>query len=194
MTRRNRLHQAIAPTLVLLVAASGALADDAMIGIYADEYATECSADVAVFTTVQIFVVATLGSISELQAAEFSISGYPGGAGGIVTATWTSTLTIGDVDDSFSIAFTDAQYGSTVLLGTLELFALNDDWPGANHAMSVVAGSISPFDAPVILDGDFEEIEVLGGRFTLNCNSDGNCGCGPEGTATIGWSEVKANY
>ena len=131
--RTQRFRQVLALSLGLLAAASGALADDAMIGLYSDEYASDCSADVAVFSTVQVFVVATLGGIGELSAAEFRIAGYPTGAGGIVTTNWTSTLTIGDVDDNFAIAFNEFQSGSTVLLGTLDLFALNEDWPGADH-------------------------------------------------------------
>lgn len=180
--------------LLTLLLASPALAGDDMIGLYADEYAETCSADFGAMASTRLYVIATLDDIDAIISAEFRIEGLPPSSGGIITKTWSSLLTIGDLDDNFAIAFSEAQSGSYVVLGTLDFLPFTDTWFGQDHELRIEPGSLNPQDEVVLVDSGAETIGVRGGRFTANCGDPSGCGCGPGGVADAHWSGVKQNY
>ena len=188
---RSRVAAVLLP--LALLASSAARAGDDTIGLYADEAATLCAAPLVAFQPLSVYVIATLDDLDWVMAAEFAIAGFPGSPGyplGSCTPHWASPLVIGETAADIAIAFPQPLAGPAVLLGRLEFLAYGSSWVGANHGMQVVAGSAK--DAILLVDGDAVEREVRGGRFTFNCSA--NCDCGPSGTASLSFSEVKELY
>jgi hypothetical protein len=183
---------AVISVVVLLLLPAAAFAGRDMIGLYADESASDCEADLQPYVNVDVFVVATLSSIDGLMAVEFKLDNYP--SGGIITPNWNSPLVIGDPAEDVAIAFNDTQYGSTVILGSLGFMSITGNWPGSDYVVTVVGGDFADIDAPIIVDEDAEENAVLGGRFTFNCTNDANCGCGDGSTADQTISALKQTY
>ncbi|MEZ4395532.1 MAG: hypothetical protein R3C71_01330 [Candidatus Krumholzibacteriia bacterium] len=186
--------RAAALALAVLCASVPASAATDMIGLYTDLSASSCSAPLTPYQAVTVYVMATLDRLDAVSAAEFSLDGYPGNPGyplGQCTAVWESPLTIGDLDDDFTLAFLgDAVSGSPVLLGTLEFLAYSENWVDGDHRMTVVRGAEK--QNIVLVDGDYEEHDVLGGEFTFNCSGTCNCGLGGAEAASI--SEIKGRY
>ncbi len=178
-------------TIAILFLPCTVLASRDMIGLYTDASASECGVDVQPYVPVDIYVIATISSIDGITAAEFSLANYPS-AGGFITPQWNSTLTLGSLESSFAIAFSVPLTGSTEVLGTLQLLSFGEPWPGNDYAVSIARGDV--YDTPVIVDLESEPIPVLGGRFTFNCTSDANCGCGDGGTADQSVSALKQTY
>lgn len=181
--------------LLLLLAAGPAAAGSDMIGLYGDMAASECDAGLSAFITTNVYVIAILDLIDGLYGVDFLVDNLPARGGpGYCTPHWNSSLVIGDPWDGVAVVFMDQQYGPLVNLGRLEFLPLSDQWVGVDHELVVRANPEAQLDAPIILDDNYEEQGVFGGRFTFNCGSGGNCGCGPEGTVQSNWSEVKQLY
>ncbi|MBM4118313.1 hypothetical protein FJ251_11350 [bacterium] len=179
--------------LALALGALPARAGDDLIGLFADESATLCAAATTPYTTVSVYLTACLDGIDAIIAAEFALAGLslsPGYPLGQCTPHWNSPLVIGSLEDDLAIAFTAPLAGPLALLGRLDFLPFGTDWPGVDRQLRVVAGSAQ--GAVILVDGDAVEREVLGGRFTFNCSQ--GCDCGPGGTASLSFGEVKQLY
>ncbi|MBN2171623.1 MAG: hypothetical protein JW819_09935 [Candidatus Krumholzibacteriota bacterium] len=190
----------IALAMGLMLLASGAMAfENNLIGIFAEPEALTCAAAAPVGMPMNIYIIAWLVDIPAITAAEFRIDNYTGNPGypnAIVTQTWNSPLTVGTIDEGFSIAFTEAQPGPIVELGHIEYLIFNPTFPGEDYKMCVAetldSGNL------VVVDAAYVTIPVDGWCFVFNCvvgGPNGNCEC----LDTIpvqdsNWGAVKALY
>ncbi len=163
---------------ILFAAPAGADIDH--IGLYAQLDATDCDEPLAEGQTVDVHVLAVLPSFGDsigITAAEFRIDNLPPvGDDGIYTAVWSSPLTIGDITESFAIAWTEPQYGPIVHIGTISFHAITPDWVGEDHLLRVAPAIYSGY--LVVVDDEFNEIPVAGSYFTFNCSVPEECECG----------------
>ena len=163
-------------SLLCLFASAPAAAQDDYIGLFTDTGATDC--DVAfggIGQSVTVEVVAVVPGISGVTAVEFSVANLPvNGTGGILQATWNSPLVIGDVYTGISIAFPETQAGPLVHIGTLTFFDISGTWVGDDHLLTVQESAVGRL---VVVNDDYAEVPVGGGRFTFNCTDPGGCDC-----------------
>jgi hypothetical protein len=182
--------------LGLMLFASGASAN--LIGLFADEAATACAADFPVYAYTNVYVTVMLTDIPAITAAEFRIDGIvqPNPLV-VITPTWNSPLTIGSVfGDGFSIAFTTAQNGPIVPLGTIQFFPINEAWQAPDTMWCIVETLDSQLLA--VVDDEFNTIPVDGWCFVADCmvgGPHGNCEClDTIATEETSWGAVKSLY
>ena len=182
--------------LSLMLSASGASAN--LIGLFGDPEALTCAADFPVYGYTDVYVTAVLSDIASITAAEFRIDGIvqPNPLV-IITPVWNSPLTIGDaLGDGFSIAFTVAQNGPMVVLGSLQVFPINAAWQLPDTMWCIVETNDSGVLA--LVDGDFVTIPCDGWCFVADCavgGPHGNCDClDTIATEETSWGAVKSLY
>ncbi len=170
---------------------------DTLIGLFADESGDQCWADIEPYVEIELHVLVFLDSYDiygGLTAAEFRLENWPGNPGyplGMVTANWNTDLLLGELDDDFSIAFSEPLQGSIVELGTLTLQMFSEDW--IEDGQEVVVGPGYDCDCIVVVDGLFEIYEARGLQFTFNCEEA--CSCIPGATPIeSSWSHIKGLY
>jgi len=182
---------------LMLLAMSSIAGAQPYIGIFADAEGTHCYADMPVGAPVTIHVMACIEDIPAITAAEFRIDNYTGNPGyptSIVTQTWNSTLTVGEIDWGFSIAFQSPQPGPMVALGTIEYLTFNPTWIPMDYVMTtdvtMDSGNL------VVVDAGFVTIPVGRGTFTFNCTNPEFCPCYDETIPTqdASWGAIKALY
>jgi hypothetical protein len=191
------MKKMMAALLLLVAMSSIATAQEPMpfIGLYADDTAVLCEANVSQYvnTTVYVFVVVP-ESISLVPAVEFKVENLPTAAMAIMTAAWNTPLVIGTVDWDIALAFNPPLTGPAALLGTLTFFPLADF--GADWRMTVAPGN--DCDCLVIVDQDYNEIPgELNHFFTFNCTGalEYGCNCVPTiATENATWGQIKALY
>jgi len=186
--------------LLLLVAMSSVAAAQVMptIGIYADDVANLCEADVLQYvnTTVYVFAYADPEEtgITSITAAEFRIDNLPTAAMAITTFNWNTPLVIGSADWDLALAFTPALPGPLALLGTITFFPLSDFGP--DWRMEIMPGN--DCGCMVLVDQDYNEIPVEDQHFfTFNCTGGlpFQCLCTPGiATETATWGQIKSLY
>ena len=182
--------------LLLLVAMSSVAAAQGQpfIGLYADDTAVLCEADLTPFVPMNVYVFAYLQDIPAITAAEFRVDNLPGVAQAIITPTWNTTLVIGTLGYDLALAFTPALTGPVALLGTLQFLALSD--LGADWRMTVMPGL--DCNCLVVVDTDYVEHACEPDHFlTLNCTGalDYGCNCQPTiATEDATWGQIKALY
>ena len=181
--------------MILCLAAATAVAMPT-IGIYAEESAEVCEVDIQGGENRQVWILVLLDS-SEfsggITAAEFRIDNLPAEGGyplGVISPSWTSGVTVGDIFTDFSIAWTSPQYPPIVVVGSVVFQAFDANWIGDQHVMTVAEGGIC--GCIVVVDDFFQEHEAFGGRFTFNCDYD--CGCGGFQSTASDWGQVKTLY
>lgn len=184
--------------LLLLVAMSSVAAAqpaDPFIGIYADDTAVLCEANVTQYVTTTVYVFAVLpDEIPGMTACEFRIDNLPTAAMAITTFTWNTDLVIGNADYGIALAFAPALPGPTCLLGTIAFFPLAA-FP-ADHRMTVMPSNDS--GNLVIVDLDYNEVPCEADHFfTFNCTGTlpYGCNCQPTiATENATWGQIKALY
>ncbi len=182
-------------TLLLLAAMSSIAAAESYIGMFDDVQATICYGDTEVYVTKSVHFIAYLDpEIPAITAAEFSVPNLPeSGALGIVTASWNTTLVIGNLDYGIALAFSDPVPGPLAALGTVDFFPIDAAWIGADYLMEVLAAQDS--GNLVVVDDGFVTIPVLGGNYTFNCSNPDECDCVDSvPVSPTSWSAVKALY
>jgi hypothetical protein len=151
--------------------------DVSYIGLFRDEFASICYQDLPVGVATDIEVFAILDeSIESITVAGFRIDNLPPtGEDGIVTEYWNADLTLGNAYDGIVVAFTTPVPGPVVHLGRLECFMINPSWVGDDHQMTVMEHP--DVQLLYIIDGNSNEIPVLGGQHTFNCTDPQACPC-----------------
>ncbi len=177
--------------MILVLMAGTAFAQDSVIGIYFDDAATICDADLATYVTTTVNVIAILpANIPAITAAEFRISNLPlDPACAILTQNWNTPLVIGTVDYGIALAFSPALPGPYALLGTLDIFLLDANCVGADHEVLVEAALDS--GNLVVVDEGYNEHPAIGWFFKFNCTT--GCSC-QTATEESSWGGVKALY
>jgi len=149
------------------------------IGLYRDTEAQVCQAPLdgpSQVVQVRVFAVLPEG-VESITAAEFRIANLPVNGmppAGRWTATWSSSLVIGNPIDGMAIAWSDPRPGPIVEIGYL-LFTSNTqaDWIGSDHTLAVV-----PWTTLAVVDAEGAyDIDVGGGDFTFNCTDPPSCPC-----------------
>ncbi len=184
--------------LLLLVAMSSVAAAQSQpfIGLYADDTAVLCEADLTPFVPMNVYVFAVLPEtdIPAITAAEFRIDNLPGPAAAIITPTWNTTLVIGTMGHDLALAFTPPLPGPVALLGTLQFLALAD--LGADFRMTIMPGN--DCNCLVVVDTDYIEWDCEPDHFfTFNCTGalEYGCNCQPTiATEDATWGQIKALY
>lgn len=180
----------IALAALLLVTGS---ASANLIGIFGDTDATICSGDLLPYVPMDVYVIAVLSDLESITTAEFKIDNWPGSPGyptGQATASWTSELTIGSIDEDFSIAWSTPQAGPNVLIGTISFLAFDPAWIGADHMLTIAEGDNC--NCLVLVDAAYDTFDVAGWSFVFNCTGD-DCGC-TIATEETSWGSLKALY
>lgn len=182
--------------LLLLVAMSSvAAAQDPFIGLYADDAAVLCQADVSVYVSLPVYVFAILPpEIAGITAAEFRIENLPTEALALTTFNWNTPLVIGTAGYGIALAFAPPLPGPAAFMGSISFFPLMDFGP--DFRMKVVPSLDS--DNLVVVDLAYNEVPCeLNHIFTFNCTGSlpGGCLC-IEGVATedAAWGQIKALY
>jgi len=192
------MKKMMAALLLLVAMSSIAVAQPGVqpvIGIYADDVAVLCEANVQQYVSRTVYVFAILPEeIPAITAAEFRIDNLPTAAMAITTFNWNTPLAIGTADWDIALAFTPPLAGPTALLGTISFFPLADFGP--DWRMTIMTGN--DCDCLVVVDLDFNEVPCEPGHFfTFNCTGSlpGECGC-TVGVATedATWGQIKALY
>lgn len=188
--------QRIAIALLLLIATSGvAAAQDPFIGIYADDVAVLCQADVTQYVSVPVYLFAILPpEIPGITAAEFRIDNLPDAAMALTTYNWNTPLVIGNAGYGIALAFAPALPGPTAFLGSISFFPLTawpDDW-----RMEIMASNDS--GNLVVVDLDYNEVPCEPSHWlTFNCTSSlpWGCECSPiVAVEDATWGQIKALY
>ena len=170
------------------------------IGLYRDATAQICQAPLdGAGMTVTLKILAVLPDYVEgVTAAEFRVDNLPASQNppqGYWTVNWNTNLVIGNLIEGVALAFSEAQPGPVVELGTLVFMSFEQaDWIGADHLLTVLP---SETGALVVVDDAYNEIPIGGGRFTFNCADPPNCSCFAQGapdcvvsTALLDFGEV----
>ncbi len=125
----------------------------------------------AQYEPAEVHVVVQLpSSIEGLTAAEFSISNLPHDEC-LIEEVWDSNLTLGTIGYGFAIAFTEAQPGPLVHLGTLFFTAFEP--VATDHEIWVLASLGS--GELVIVDESYVTHDSGGWFHAFNC--DQSCDC-----------------
>ncbi len=178
--------------LVFLARAEAAgAAHDCQIGLFTDENASVCGAELTLFSSLSVYIVAKLDSdISSIVAVEFDIENIPSTGGGQASTDWTSSLVLGNIGQGISVAWGEPLYGPNVLIGRVDFLAMSDAWMGDGYRIQIgpspQTGEIALVDADYATHND-----VWGGRFTFNCDGDQECACGQGGAQEASWGRVK---
>lgn len=182
--------------LLLLVAMSSvAAAQDPFIGLYADDAAVLCQANVAQYVSVPVYVFAILPpAIPGITAAEFRIANMPTAAMALTTYNWNTPLVIGTADYGIALAFAPALPGPNAYMGSISFFPLMDFGP--DFRMEVTTSNDS--GNLVVVDLDYNEVPAEAGHwFTFNCTGGlpGGCDCFLTiATEDATWGQIKALY
>lgn len=189
------MKKLMAALLLLVAMSSVAAAQDPFIGIYADDAAVLCQANVSQYVSVPVYLFAILpASIPGITACEFRIDNLPTPAMGLTTYAWNTPLVIGTADYGIALAFAPALPGPTAFLGSISFFPLAA-WP-ADFRMEIMASNDS--GNLVVVDLNYNEVPAEPGHFfTFNCTGSlpGGCDC-VVGIAAedATWGEIKALY
>ncbi len=178
--------------LLLLVAVSSvASAQVPFIGMYADDQAVICHADLPLYATTSVYFYAILPpEIVAITAVEFRVDNLPDAALANVIPNWNTPLVIGDLGYGIALAFSPALAGPTAFLGQVDFFAIAD--AGPDFVMTVMESNDSGM--LVVVDDGYNTIDATGGIFTFNC-STGNCECEDTvATEDSSWGSIKALY
>ncbi len=122
-------------------------------------------------------------SIPAITAAEFRIDNYIGDLGPacvLATPAWNTPLVIGDPGWGIALAFSPALAGPVAFLGSINLFLLDAVCVSDDYEMWVLESNDS--GNLVVVDEQFNEVDAIGYRYTVNCTT-GDCPC-EDGTAT----------
>ncbi len=183
------MKKSVIAALAILLIASVASAN--VIGIFADAGATACDITLnGTYANVSFHYAVLLTDIPALTAVEFGTTGMDllVAPAGWVPA-WASPLVIGNPASAAggSIAFTTAQAGPLVYLGSMSTF---DAAPNGSDLMVCV----SPTEGGnlIIVDEAFVEHAAMGWCAVVNCT--GVCDCESIATDDSSWSEVKSLY
>ncbi|MBM4118095.1 choice-of-anchor D domain-containing protein [bacterium] len=149
------------------------------IGLYLDLQAQICQGPLdGPNQLAQVRVPAVLPEgVESITAAEFRIAGLPTSGfppNGMWSATWSSSLVIGDPVGGMAIAWSTPQPGPIVEIGYF-IFVTNQqgNWIGPDHQLSVV-----PWTTLAVVDAEGAyDIAVGGGDFTFNCSDPPSCVC-----------------
>lgn len=178
--------------LALMSSVAGA---ESWIGMFADDAATICDAEIGPGVPVDAFLYAVIDPSdfpNGITAAEFRLDNYPeAGADGMISESFSSPVNIGTLGWDFSIAWSSPQAPGNVHIGTLTFIAFTGNWIGADHLITVVEGN--DCECLVVVDENYIQHDVGGGMFTFNCTGD--CIC-YDGTASeeTSWGAVKALF
>jgi hypothetical protein len=184
--------------LLLLVATSSIAAAQAepFIGIYADDVAVICQANVTIYVSVPVYLFAILPpEIPAITACEFRIDNMPTAGMGLATYAWNTPLVIGTADFGIALAFSPALPGPNAFLGRIDFLPLMA-WP--NDWRMTIMPSLDSGNL-VVVDTNFNVIpcEDVPHFFTFNCTGslpDG-CECQPIiATEDATWGQIKASY
>ncbi len=187
------MRQLVLVMLCLAVAGPGIA--QGLIGIFADDvWGSECHAPIEEYVPMMVHVMAVVPDIDAVTAAEFRIANYPGNPGypiGSAYEYWNSDLIIGDITWDFSIAFSEPQPGPLIHLGSIEFTMFDPTWILDDWIMTVGEGA--DCECLVVVDADFEIVDVMGGQFTFNCTDPSWCYCSwfPTATHESSWSAIK---
>ena len=191
------MQQLLIALLLLVAMSSVAAAQDPMpfIGIYADDTAVICQADVFQYVSVPVYLFAILPpSIPGITAAEFRIDNLPTAGMGITTYNWNTPLVIGSADYGIALAFAPALPGPNAFLGSISFFPLAA-WP-EDFRMEIMASLDS--GNLVVVDLNYNEVPCEPGHwFTFNCTGSlpSGCDCTYSNAAEDAtWGQIKALY
>jgi hypothetical protein len=170
-----------------------------LIGIFADQEASNCTAAFPVYAYTNVYVCAVLSTIDAITAAEFLIDGInTANPLVIISPTWNSPLTIGNAfgADGFSIAFQTAQPGPIVVLGSVQFFPINAAWLAGQPPIWCVVQTNDSMKL-VLVDADFQDYDAMGWCFVPECvpgGDYGDCSCMAIPTEDTSWGAVKSLY
>jgi hypothetical protein len=178
-------------SLLLLGGLAGPLRAEPVLGLYAEEDALHCVADVTPYLSVAVYVVATLADgATGLTACEFRIDHLPPSTLAIISTRWNTPLVIGEAGNGIALAFSPPLTGARAVIGAIDCFPLQDFGP--DWVMAVLPSNDS--GRLVIVDLDYAEIDCATGRgFTFNCSGDCQCLLGSSSAAAT-WGQIKALY
>lgn len=143
------------------------------IGMFSEENAVLCHADLNLFSTTTVYFFAVLPwEIPAITAAEFRVDNWVDSEDAIITENWNTDLVIGDPEYGIALAFSEPIPGPIALLGTVDFFGLRDI--GHDYVMDVLESIHS--GQRVVVDLCYDTINADGGLFTFNC-STGQCLC-----------------
>jgi len=171
-----------------------------VIGIFSDENVfSDCDEYVTLYSPLTVYVMAywAPGEVPDgARAAEFKIHNFPTDDGfplGDVQVIDTTEVVLGDIWTTYSAAWAWPQGSDTgyFTICIIELTAYDSYWISDDHITSIVAGDYEW--TPVLVDGNFEQVEALGGMFTFNCISN-SCECDPTPVESSTWSSLKTLF
>ena len=186
--------------LVLMTFTASAGAQQSWIGMFAGDPSDPiCLADIAPGAPVPVYIVAVVSEYdfpNGITAAEFRVDNLPPNGyefGGIISETWSSEVTVGELGWDFSIAWVTPQPGPFVAIGQLDFLMLDPDWIGEDHVMKIREGNAC--ECLVMVDELFLTQDVFGGWWTWNCTEYWFCPCiGWTAAQDSDWGAVKALY
>ncbi len=152
------------------------------IGLYRDPEAQICQGPLdGSSQVVQVRVLAVLPDFAGagITACEFRLANLPFNGvppAGSYTATWSTSLVIGNLEDGIALAWSSPQPGPIVEIGYLVFSSYEQtDWIGPDHTVSVAPALNG--SGLVIVDDNYDELAVAGGAFTFNCSDPPSCPC-----------------
>jgi len=180
-------------SLAALLAAGPAAASS--IGVFFAADGSDCDATQALFTPLDIYIMAVLGGDAAqggITGAEFRMDGIPPGWFNSATANPVGTVALGNpIGGGCNLGFSSCQSGALVLLYTINSFATtslsNLTYRVLPH--STPSNPFFPCPLLVICDApDYTKVCVPGGTAFVN---GGAC---TVGVAPTSWTGVKALY
>jgi hypothetical protein len=183
---------------LMAVVATGAMAQagTTYINICTDQdVASVCDYTFTETTMFDVYLYAILDTdfVTEITTAEFAWR-YPDLPGTVMTIPdWNTDLIIGSVNTGIALAFNPPIDGPMAYLGYIRFLKIAGTWGDWIDGELVVPVSAADSGKLLVVDGDFTELNCLGGTFTFNC--DGTCDCLPIiAVMDANWGSIKALY
>lgn len=141
------------------------------LGLFADLDGTQCNVDLQLYVQTDVYIILKPGYGENVREVSFRVENFPtSGPDGIITVDWNTNLVVGDIASGVTLTFDPPLENNqdNLVLGTIQLFLINDAWIGENHRVDIPeAGWI---------DVNHQDAWTYGWNFFFNYNEPDN-GC-----------------